>query len=216
MSRWPGPSIGAGWLAGAALLAALGGCTSSVLPRPPPPPDRFTLDAEGGGLQTPPGAGASARAGTTLVVNLPRAAAGYDTARMVYVRRPLQIEYFANNEWVDPPPNMLAPMMVRALERTGAFHAVLGAQTSAAGQLRLESELGRLHQDFSAAPSQVRLTLRATLVDTAPRRVIASREFDSRVAAPTDDPYGGVTAAQQAASQVLAALAAFCADAALP
>ena len=38
------------------------------------------------------------------------------------------------------------------------------------------------------------------------------REFDARVDAPTDDPYGGVIAAQRAANQVVAELALFCAD----
>lgn len=196
----------------AASLLALGGCASSVLPVPGAAPALFTLSADGDASGTPPAA-APSRARATLVVNLPRAAPGYDTARIAYVRGPLEIEYFAHSQWVDTPPSMLAPMMVRAIERTGAFHAVLGAPTSAAGQFRLESELVRLQQDFSTRPSQVRLTLRAALVDAATRRVVTSREFDARVAAPADDPYGGAAAAQQAAGQVLAELAAFCAGA---
>jgi len=203
------------WLIAVSLLA-LGGCATSVLPVPVAPPALFTLSADGDASGIVAAATTPARAGATLVINLPRAAPGYDTARIVYVRRPLEIEYFAHSQWVDTPSYMLAPMMVRAIERTGAFHAVLGAPTSAAGQLRLESELVRLQQDFSTRPSQVRLTLRAALVEAATRRVVASRQFDTRVAAPADDPYGGVTAAQQAAGQVLAELAAFCASAPAP
>lgn len=216
MNRRPRPFPCARWLIAALLPWALGGCASSVLPMPQAPPAQFTLSADGDASEAPPAAAPPARARGTLVVNLPRAAPGYDTAQIAFVRRPLEIEYFAHSQWIDTPSNMLAPLMVRAIERTGAFHAVMGAPTSAAGQLRLESEIVRLQQDFSSKPSQVRLTLRAALVDAATRRVVASREFDARVAAPADDPYGGVTAAQQAAGRVLADLAAFCASAPAP
>lgn len=199
-----------GTLIAAMLTGLLVGCASSLLPKPAAPPALFTLSAESEAFAAPaPGAPTPT---PTLIVNLPRAAPGFDTSQIVYVRRPYEIAYFAHNRWVDTPSTMLAPMMVGAIERSGAFHAVLGAPTSATGQLRLETELVRLQQDFSTTPSHVRLTLRATLVDATTRRVIAGREFDVRVNAPSDDPYGGVMAAQRAASQVLPGLAAFCAE----
>lgn len=207
----------AGLRAAMALCCALSGCATSLLPTPAAPPALFTLSGGADAPEAPRTAAAvPARANATLVVNLPRATAGFDTTRIAYARRPLQIEYFAQSEWVDTPSNMLAPMMVRAIERTGAFHAVLGAPTSAAGNLRLESELVRLQQDFSDTPSRVRLTLRAALVDVATRRVVASREFDASAPASTDDSYGGVAAAQQAAGQVMNSLALFCAGTAVP
>ncbi|WP_431273056.1 ABC-type transport auxiliary lipoprotein family protein [Variovorax ureilyticus] len=197
----------------AALVAALfpallGGCAKSLLPEPAASPALFALSGESEASAAPAGPVATAR---TLIVDLPRAAPGFETAQIAYVRRPYEIEYFAHNQWVDTPSNMLAPKMVRAIGRTGAFHAVLGTPTLAIGQFRLETELLRLQQDFSTTPSHVRLTLRATLIDTATRKVVASREFDARVDAPTDDPYGGVIAAQHAAAQVVAELASFCA-----
>jgi cholesterol transport system auxiliary component len=202
-----------GTLIAATLAGLLGGCASSILPGPVAPPALFTLAGASEPSFAPAPAAATA---PTLIINVPRAAPGFDTSQIVYVRRPSEIEFFAHNQWVDTPANMLAPMMVRAIERSGAFHAVLSAPTSATGQLRLESELVRLQQDFSTTPSHVRLTLRAALVDAATRKVIASREFDVRVDAPGDDPYGGVMAGQRAASQVLAGLAAFCAEGAAP
>ena len=59
------------------------------------------------------------------------------------------------------------------------------------------------------------MTLRAVLVNTTSRRVLASREFEASVAASSDDPVGGVVAANQAVQRVLGELAAFCADSAL-
>jgi cholesterol transport system auxiliary component len=41
--------------------------------------------------------------------------------------------------------------------------------------------------------------------------VLASAEFDETEAAPSDDPYGGVLAANRALGRLLERLAAFCA-----
>ena len=52
------------------------------------------------------------------------------------------------------------------------------------------------------------------LVETATRRVVAWREFDTHVPSASEDTYGGVLAANQAVKALLAELAAFCAQAA--
>jgi len=70
-------------------------------------------------------------------------------------------------------------------------------------------EILRLEHDFRSAPSLVRFTLRATLVDNATRQVLAWREFDKRVPA-AGTPGGGVLAANAAVAAVLDALAEFC------
>jgi cholesterol transport system auxiliary component len=58
-------------------------------------------------------------------------------------------------------------------------------------------------------PSRVRFTLRATLVENKTRRVLAGREFEAVAPASSDDPYGGVVAANQAVRTVLENLAQF-------
>jgi ABC-type uncharacterized transport system auxiliary subunit len=55
--------------------------------------------------------------------------------------------------------------IVSALESSGTFRAVILAPTAAAGDLRLDTEILRLQQDFASQPSRVRFTLRAYLVD---------------------------------------------------
>lgn len=198
-------------------LGLLAGCGASLLPKPAPPAALFALD-DAGPFAVPiavpfaavslPQPGASA---PTLLVSTPRAAAGYDSSHIVYQRQAHGIEYFAVNQWVDTPAQMLAPLMVRSIERSGAFRAVLHAPAGVAGELRLDTEIVRLQQEFGNPPSRVRLTMRAVLVDTATRRVVASREFEAVVAASSDDPYGGVVAANGAVQQVLTELARFCA-----
>ena len=153
-------------------------------------------------------------AAPTLVVSPPYAAAGFDSPRMMYVRQAHKLEYFAHNEWTDTPARMLAPLIAAAAARSGAFRAVVTAPSTAAADLRLDTEVGGLQQEFLGNPSRVRFTLRANIVDSATRRVIASREFEAVAPAPSENPYGGVVAANEAVRAVLAELGAFCAAAA--
>lgn len=148
----------------------------------------------------------------TLIVNPPYTAAGFDSPRIIYVREAHKLEYYAHSEWVDTPARMLAPLIVAAAENSGAFRAVVRTPSAAAGDLRLDTEIMRLQHEFTGPSSRVRFSLRAYLVDNPTRRVLAWREFDAVVPAPSEDPYGGVVAANQAVHTVLESLAAFCAE----
>lgn len=147
-----------------------------------------------------------------LEVSLPRARSGYDSARMAYIRKPHELEYFTKNQWVDTPARMLAPIMIQAIDSSGAFRAVVGNRTGALANWRLETEIVRLQQDFLASPSRVRLSIRAQLIDVANRRVLASRDFEAEEISASEDPYGGVIAANRAVDRVMGELASFCAE----
>ncbi len=207
----------AGWAA----LAWVAGC-SSLLPKPTPPPAFYTLQAA---APAAPATGAAASAmpgrpglprldGSTLLVLPPQPAAGYDSARIVYTRAPQRLEYFAHSEWVDTPARMLTPLMVAALAQPGRFGAVVQAPSAAVGSLRLETQLLHLHQDFSTQPSRVHLALRALLLDSRTRAVLATRLFEHSAASHSDDAPGGVAAAQRAVQAVLGDLVPFCTEAA--
>ena len=189
----------------AAGLALAGAGCGSLLPKPEPTPAFFALD----GLPAPRAAVPSAT-GLTLVVNQPQAVPGFDGQHIVYLRQDHQLEHFAHSVWVDTPARMLAPLIADAVTRGDTIRIAVLPTGTAAADLRLDTQIVRLQQDFSQRPSQVRFTLRATLLDDATRHVLATREFDARVAAPSDDPYGGVVAANQAVQAVLQALVAFC------
>jgi cholesterol transport system auxiliary component len=195
-------------------LAALGGC-AGLLPKAPAAPALYGLDASPGPARAAPADAAPPPvSGPALIVNPPRAAAGLDSPRMLYVRRAHQVEAFANSEWVDAPARLLAPPMVAELQRSRALRSVVAAPSAAAAEWRLDVELLRLQQDFTVVPSRLQLSVRATLVDAATRRVLASRDFDHSVAAPSEDAYGGVVAAQATLQALLGELRVFCEDAA--
>jgi cholesterol transport system auxiliary component len=68
---------------------------------------------------------------------------------------------------------------------------------------RLDCENLSLEQQFSSNSSRVRLALRAQLIDLRSKAALGSRDFELFEAAPTDDPYGGVIAANRATARLL-------------
>lgn len=199
----------------AGLLLLASGC-GGLNPKSASPPSFYSLDAAGAdavsAARSRTAAVRTANAAPTLIVNPPHAAAGFDSRRIIYVRELHKLEYYAHNEWVDTPARMLAPLIVAALENSGAFRAVVLTPSAASGDLRLDTEIVRLQHEFGAGPSRVRFTLRAYLVEVKSRRVLSSREFDASVPASSEDPYGGVLAANRAIQTVLGEVAAFCAE----
>lgn len=198
----------------AATLAA--GCSALKPEASPTPPSYYSLDASGG---APAPAQRAQRpqhnsAGYTVLVTAPQAAAGFDSQKIIYLRQTHKLEYFAHSEWVDPPARMIAPMIVTAVEATGAFRAVVSSPGSASGDLRLDTEVLLLQQEFTTKPSQVRFALRASLSEEGTRRVVATRDFEILQPSPSEDPYGGVQAANAAIRTGLQQLAAFCAESA--
>jgi cholesterol transport system auxiliary component len=201
-----------GWrcIAAVAALALLSACNAlRPLVAPGEHPKFYSL-SDRADAATPAAAPRASATGLTLIVATPRAAAGFDSRRMMYLRRGDELEYFAHNEWIDTPARMLAPLIVAAVEARGAYRAVVLTPSPATGQVRLETEILRLQQEFLGAPSRVRFTLRAQLVESGTRRVVASREFEAVAAAPSENPRGGVTAAHEAVRKVLGEVADFC------
>lgn len=145
-----------------------------------------------------------------LAVSMPRARPGFDTQRMAYVRQPHELDYFATHQWVDTPSHMLAPLLTQALQQSAGFQAVVQSPGTVAADVRLDTELVRLQQDFGTQPSRVNLTLRVQLIDVRSKRVLASKQFDETENAPADNAYGGVIAANHALQRILEQLAEFC------
>lgn len=145
-----------------------------------------------------------------LQISMPQAAPGFDSAALVYVRTPYVLEHYSQNQWVDTPARMLLPLLVWMMEATGKFGAVLSATApNLTGELRLDTEIVRLQQEFFTKPSQVHLVLRVQLLDLVANRVVATRLFEIIEPATTDDAAGGVSATNRAIGKVLEELAQF-------
>jgi cholesterol transport system auxiliary component len=190
-------------------LTALCAC-SLLSPTPTAPTVYYALDRAPTVAPAPGETTAAPRdQAPTLIVSPTHAAAGFDSPRIIYLREAHRLDYFAHSEWVDSPARMLGPLLVAAIANSGVFRAVALTPGAASGELRLETEIIRLQHEFQSSPSRVRFTLRATLIDDRTRRVLAWREFEALVPAASEDPYGGVLAANQAVQTVLQEVSRF-------
>jgi len=144
---------------------------------------------------------------TILLVNPPRALAGFDTSQMVYLRRPHEVSYYAANQWVDTPGRMLSSLLVQAMRSTGLWRAVVQAPSAVRADYLLDCDNLVLEQQFFSQPSRVRLALRAQIVETKNHAILGTRYFEIFEAATSDDAYGGVVAANRATAQLLGEMA---------
>ncbi len=182
----------------------LAGCTGLHAPQVESP-NIYLLDA-----QTPVRT-AQIKRDLVLAVSTPRAWPGYDTAQMAcHFRQPHELDYFAANRWADTPARMLEPLLMQALEQTRSFRAVVRSPGLVPANIRLDTELVRLQQDFGTRPSKVRITLRAQLIDVTDKRVLAVKVFDETDNAVSDNAYGGVLTANRLLQRVLDQLSDFC------
>jgi len=192
--------------------ALMGGC-AGVLPGPAESSPMTYLLAP----TLPSGDRVSADLGQsrpTLLVARPEDTAGYATRRMAYLQQDYRLDYYADHEWVDTPAAMLGALLVKALTASQAFGAVSEDARGISADLRLDTVVEALYQDFRTRPSQARVELRVQVVEPDQRRILATRVFADAEPAPSDDPYGGVVAANRALSRLLPQIADFAAEAA--
>jgi len=189
-----------GALASAGSLAACAG----LQPLPAEHQNIFLLEARSDAVLQRP------KTDLVIEVAMPHALAGFDTDQIAYMRRPSEIEYFSRNRWADTPAHMLAPVLAQAIERSGTFRAVVREPNAVNADLRLYTELVRLQQNFTVHPSRVEIAVRVLLVRSAPAATLAVAQFEEHEDAASDDPYGGVLAANRALARVVDSIAEFC------
>ena len=178
----------------------LAGCTALQAPHIEHT-HRYLLNAQAA-------ATAATKRNRALAISPSTARPGYDTPQIAYLRQPLELEYFATHRWADTPAHMLRPLLMQALE--SQYSAVVSAPGQVTAHLRLDTELIRLQQDFTSAPSRVQLTVKAQLIDVQEKRIIAVQVFDESETSASEDAYGGVLAANRALERILTHLTEFC------
>jgi cholesterol transport system auxiliary component len=143
--------------------------------------------------------------GNSPVVQLspPQAEPGFETPRMVYLKRPYELEYFAANQWADTPANMVAPLLAQSLSQSGIWRDVVLLPSLVPGDYRLDVYGFALQQEFFQQPSRMRVTARAQLVDLKLSMIVGMQRFEAIEPAPSENAYGGVVAANRAVAALL-------------
>lgn len=144
-----------------------------------------------------------------VTVSVPMASATYQDSSLQYISQDYMLGAFVHHAWDAPPSDMLQPLILQSLQNTGYFYAVISAPSSTQTNLRLDTTLIKLQQNFTHKPSTVDMTIVAVLVNEKQFTVIATRNFSVSVPAPADNPYGGVIAANQACQQLMEEMSAW-------
>lgn len=144
----------------------------------------------------------------TVLVLPPATTAVYDTRQMAYMTRPHEVSYFTRSEWGETPSEMLHPLLVRTLQNTRSFAAVVIPPYTARYAFALRTTIIELRQDFTSRPATLVLSLSFRLTDGA-GRVVATKEVSLREPMRQRNSYAGVVAANEATARALREMAAF-------
>lgn len=150
--------------------------------------------------------------GPTIHVSRIRSGSALSSPRMLYRRGPHRVGYLVRSQWVMPPGELLAPLVVEVLEVTGHFGAVVQPGASGLADFRLDLELLDLWQDFTTEPAGVELKLRAQVLDMARQRVLATRTFAYQASVARDETAAAVEEINNLIAVFLPELAQFCVD----
>ncbi len=145
----------------------------------------------------------------SLRISQPESAPGLNTARMAYRTDSNRTDYFAYHEWVASPARMMALLMEARLDESGMFGSIVSGSSDIRTDLRLDSHVLSLHQDFTEETSTVSLSVKVNLIDVSNRTLANSKTFSYRVPADERNAESGVVAADQAAERFLDDLTRF-------
>ena len=188
-------------LAAIALAASLLPGCSLLLP-PKPEPVKAILS------EVPNDLPHERRHAASLLILPPDTSPAYDTTRMAYSVKLYQIAYFRDNEWAETPAQMIQPLLVQTLQRTGLFRAILTPPETGRTDYTLRTNIVNLVQDYTVNPPVLRLAFRLQLLG-ASGRLIAGREITVQETMRDATPYAGVIAANDAVGKALRIAAGF-------
>jgi cholesterol transport system auxiliary component len=164
-------------LGGSALL--LGGC--EILPQVSEPIDIYTLTPKTSfGDQPLP------QVNWQLIIELPVAAAGLDTARIALQHTPYTLEYFARASWTDNAPAMVQTLIIESFESTDRILAVGREAIGLRPDFILKTDLREfqaIYYDNESEAPTILVRMNAKLVEMPERRIVDSNTFERRVPA---------------------------------
>ncbi len=131
----------------------------------------------------------------TILVSQSQAMSGYQTEQMLYSDKPYQINSFVKNSWISPPSGMLTPLIVQSLQYSNYFFAVASGPDADKTDYRLDTQIIELQQNFLTKPSKIELAIQASITHVDDNRLVSSRIFSIHTPCPSNNPYGGVIAA---------------------
>lgn len=144
-----------------------------------PPSDLYTLTPKS---TFDPGL---AKVNWQLVVEEPIASGGLNVARIALRDDPTRLNYFKGVRWTERAPEMVQTLLVESFENTGKIVSV-GRQTlGLRSDYNLKTELREFQAEFDGAATipTIRVRLNAKIIKQPRRKIIASKNFESKIVA---------------------------------
>jgi len=164
----------------------------------------YVLDDTAAVAQTVP---VRADAPTLLVLDT-TTAGFYDTDQLVFSRSAETRGQYQLARWTERPGKRFANLMRTRLDRQSVWR-VSAAGGYVRGDVLLDTELVEFYHDASRNPGQVRLELRAELIDLKKRSVLGRRIFVQNIPVESYDAAGAAKASNVAVSRTLDELSAW-------
>jgi len=186
------------------LVLALGGCVNFGQNANAPGVVYYVLN-DTAPATTPTPAPADA---PTLRVLDTTAGGFYDSDQLVFSRSAGTRGQYQFARWTERPGRRFAELLRARLDRLGRYR-VAPAGGVVRGDLMLDTRLIEFYHDATSEPGQVRLELRAELVDLKQRRLLGRHTFEQKVPLTTYDAAGAAQASSLAVGRVLDDLGAW-------
>ncbi len=191
-------------IAGLGFALALGGCINIGEKDIGPAVVYYVLSDP-----APAASPAPARADAPTLLVLDTTAGGfYETDQLVFSRSAGTRGHYQFARWTERPGKRFADLMRTRLDHQGAWH-VSDAGGYVRGDLLLDTELVEFYHDAARNPGQVRLVLRAELLDLKQRKLLDRRTFEAQVPLASYDAKGAAEASNVAVGRALDGLVAW-------
>jgi cholesterol transport system auxiliary component len=174
----------------------------------------FAVDVQGPTqyslTQTPGVHSAKHHSAKILLVMAPEAAPYYKTTQMAYELKPHQVSYYTRNAWAEPPAQMLQPLLVKTLQKTNHFHAIVTPPVTGNYDYMLMTQILTLRANLESCPGVYQITLRAQIIKTSSNKAIATKDITVYEPITCKSAfYSNVLAANRAVAKALAQVTAF-------
>ncbi|MDP2028594.1 MAG: ABC-type transport auxiliary lipoprotein family protein [Thiobacillus sp.] len=127
----------------------------------------------------------------------------YDTDKLVFSRSADTRGLYQFARWTERPSKRFAELMRARLDHQGAWNVSAASGGYVRDDLLLDTKLVEFYHDAVSNPGQVRLVLRADLIDTRQRKLLGHRVFEQQVPLTSYDAAGAAQASSLAVSRVL-------------
>lgn len=138
----------------------------------------------------------------TLLVLDTTAASFYDTDKFVFSRSADTRGHYQFARWTERPGKRFADLLRARLDRQSAWR-VSAAGGYVSGDVLLDTELVEFYHDAVSPPGQMRLVLRAELIDLKKRALLGRQMFEQTVPLMSYDAAGAAMASNLAVSRAL-------------